>query len=330
MAGSETLRDGPADGVCGQSDEVPGPSDEVRGPADEVPGPATEAPGPAPAQSETPDEEPPRRIPEPPRRIPKPPRRVVAPAAVVLLVLATVAAVVLPQLPPATPGGPTSPGSSASPATSPKAASTSIAPAPAAALPPDAWEQLTLAAYAPIADLAATQVDSAGVAPGTDFVLTARNGEPPAAVAARLEVAPAVKLRVSESSGTAIVRPASALEAGVLYRFALRGADGSLQGSWVFQVRQPLHVVGTLPGDQATDVPPDTGIEVTFDQDGISRAPSFFEIAPAVTGSFRIVGRVLAFVPSALQPRTVYRVTIRHGLPLDGSSQVLEIGRAHV
>ena len=292
------------------------------------PEPAPEILAPVMAGSETPN-------PEPARGIAKPARRIAAPAAVVLLVLATVAAVVLPQLPAVTPGGSTpgsTPGGSAASAgNSPRAASASTAPAAApsatsaaAPVPPDAWQQLPLPAYTPVADLEATQVDSSGVAPDTDFVLTARNGEPPGALAARLEVAPVVKLQVSESSGKTLVRPASALNVGALYRFAIRGPDGSLQGSWVFQVRQPLHVVGTLPHDEATDVPPDTGIEVTFDQDGFSRAPSFFEIRPAVTGTFRAVGRVLAFVPSALQPRTVYRVTIRHGLPLDGSDQVLE------
>ena len=67
--------------------------------------------------------------------------------------------------------------------------------------------------------------------------------------------------------------------------------------SWAFQAHQPLRVIGTLPRDTEADVPVDTGIEVTFDQDGVVDAASHVTIEPKVDGRFEQHGRVLAFVP---------------------------------
>ena len=44
---------------------------------------------------------------------------------------------------------------------------------------------------------------------------------------------------------------------------------GLLAGAWVFRTSEPPRIVGDLPRHGASGVPVDTGIEVTFDQDGV-------------------------------------------------------------
>lgn len=214
-------------------------------------------------------------------------------------------------------------------------------PAPSAS-PAPAWARLVVPELAPVAELAPTDADAGGVALTSAFTLTSRTSERAIVLAGRLSVEPAIDL-ATEAPGTGdaspvpvpspggpgsgdsvTIRPRERLAPGHLYRFALNGADGSLRASWAFQTKQPLHVTGTLPADRATGVPVDTGIEITFDQDGVSGAAAHLSISPSVTGTFEQHGRVLVFAPAALQPRTVYAVTLGRGVGLSGSDQVLE------
>ena len=84
--------------------------------------------------------------------------------------------------------------------------------------------------------------------------------------------------------------------------------------SWAFQAEQPLSVVSTVPEDRETGVPLDTGIEITFDQDGVTSAASHVTITPKTPGHFEQHGRVLVFVPDRLKSRTLYTVTVAKGV----------------
>ena len=85
-------------------------------------------------------------------------------------------------------------------------------------------------------------------------------------------------------------------------------------------------MVATLPGDTETDIPLDTGIEVTFDQDGVVDAASHVTIEPDVEGRFEQHGRVLAFVPDRpLAPATIYTVTVSRGVEVGGTGELLEL-----
>src|SRR3990170_2497746 len=145
-------------------------------------------------------------------------------------------------------------------------------------------------------------------------------------LAAGLAIEPTVALRVLPGSdpATVTVAPAQALEPGTRYRFRLTGPDGALAGAWAFQVKGPLHVVTTLPGDRSSGVPVSTGIELTFDQDGVVDAAAHFSIDPGVEGRFETHGRTLVFVPSKLEPATLYTVTLRAGVGVTGSDVRLE------
>jgi len=190
-----------------------------------------------------------------------------------------------------------------------------------------AWASVDLPPLKPVASLEPTLMGAAGVAVDTAFRLRSLDASPVAALSTSLTVEPDLRLRADAPAGdTVVLHPASALVAGTTYRFRLRRPDGTVAGAWSITAAKPLHVVGTLPSDETTDVPLDTGIEISFDQGGLTQdvLGEFVTVTPAVAGRFEVHGRVAAFVPSApLHALTVYTLTVRHGLPLPGTGQVL-------
>ena len=236
--------------------------------------------------------------------------------AVVAVLVVALAATLLAQ-----------PWAAAPPATSSAAPGSSAGPS--ATLEPDpeaGWTDVEPAPFAGLADLTPSAADGAGIRPDATFTLTSLTDTDAANLAARLEVTPTTDLTVEPGSDarTSLVRPATPLAAGALYRFALRGEDGSLAASWAFRVRTPVHVLSTIPGDGTTAVPVRTGIEITFDQDGVADLADHFAIEPAVDGRFERHGRTQVFVPTGLLPATTYTVTVRAGLARGGTDLVLE------
>ena len=122
-----------------------------------------------------------------------------------------------------------------------------------------------------------------------------------------------------------ILEPTEALLEDTTYRLTLTREDGGLGGTWAFRTQRPLYIVTTIPGDEETEVPVDTGIEVTFDQDGSVGLADHFTMQPTVAGRFEQHGRTWAFVPDApLQHASAYRVTVTPGVGLAGSELKLE------
>ena len=220
------------------------------------------------------------------------------------------------------------PSTSSSVAPASPEASQSPNPSPSGDGADASWAAVDLRPLQPVAALEPTKTGAAGAAVDTAFRLRSLDGSSVSALAVGLTAEPALRLRADPPTGdTTLLRPASALAPGTTYRFKLRRQDGSIAGTWSVTAARPLHVVGTLPGDQTTDVPLDTGIEITFDQTGVTAdgLRTFFKIEPAVEGRFDMHGRVVAFIPAAqLKQLTVYTLTVRHGLPLPGTGQVLQ------
>jgi hypothetical protein len=224
------------------------------------------------------------------------------------------------------------PGANASPGPASSGTLPDATPLPGTTQLPDAvpidWTGLDLPPLVQVATLEATSRVAAGALLDTGFRLASLDGSDPVALAGRLLADPPLDLRVTRSDGAiALLEPSAPLRPGQAYRLSLRGPDGLLQGAWAVQAVRPLHVVTTVPGDESTDVPRDTGIEVTFDQDGVDldEARRFIAIDPAVDGTFVQEGRTIAFAPaSPLAEGTVYTVTVRHGLPLHGTPMTLE------
>ncbi|MDP2349679.1 MAG: Ig-like domain-containing protein, partial [Chloroflexota bacterium] len=212
--------------------------------------------------------------------------------------------------------------------TGPDASGAPGTPTPTATPAPASWARLTLADAPAIANLEPTRSGRGGVAVDTAFKLTSLDGRAPADVAARLVSDPPLTFKVASTDGaTAIIRPSARLRTGTLYRISLARADGSIEAAWAAQTASPLAVTETIPGDSATGVPLSTGIEITFNQTGVT-APDLkqhFTIKPAVAGRFQAAGQTLVFVPSKpLAKGRVYTITVTHGLPLTGTGQVLQ------
>ncbi len=177
-----------------------------------------------------------------------------------------------------------------------------------------------------VATLVPTLLAGDAVARTTAFLLTSLDGQSVLDQAGRVVAYPPVSFAISKSGDGAMLRPTAALAAATRYQFSLMRADGTVAASWSAQTAGPLHVADTVPGDTATGVPVDTGIEVTFDQAGVTTADmaAHFSISPATAGRFEASGRSVAFVPAKpLSRATLYTVTVRHGLPLGGTGETL-------
>ncbi|HEX2754177.1 MAG TPA: Ig-like domain-containing protein, partial [Candidatus Limnocylindrales bacterium] len=194
----------------------------------------------------------------------------------------------------------------------------------ASAQPSQGYEPLTGISPAPTALLTARGASGVVVPLDASFRLESTDGTPASTLAAGLTVEPAFSFTVNKVAGDHAVEvaPARPLEAGTIYRFALRGGSGQLLDTWAFQAAQPLRIVGTLPETRSADVPLDTGIEVTFDQDGVADAESHFSIRPATNGRFEQHGRTLAFVPDRpLTPSTLFSVTVTRGIKVTDTGE---------
>ena len=200
------------------------------------------------------------------------------------------------------------------------------APATAPAASAEPWADLDVEPFVPVAELVADDQDRIGIGTNTSFTLRSLTSTPAAELARGLQVDPPVELTIKPgaTADVASVAPRSPLVAGERYRVRLASADGALAGTWAFVTREPLHVVATLPGNQSVQVPTNTGIEITFDQDGATAVADHFTIKPAVAGRFETHERTWAFIPSKpLAAATIYTVTVHKGIGLSGASATL-------
>ncbi len=200
------------------------------------------------------------------------------------------------------------PGGSATPTGSP-----TIGPAP------------TVTAWHPVAELAAAKAVGGEVDVATSFRLASVDGTPAIDLARRISVRPEVQLAIAEEPDGAVrLTPTEPLTPGATYRFTLSGDAGQTLDTWAFQASQPLRVVGTVPADTEIDVPRDTGIEITFDQDGVVDAAAHVSISPTVKGRFETHDRTLVFIPDKLKAATVYTVTVTRGVTVGATGEALE------
>ncbi|HEY7735205.1 MAG TPA: Ig-like domain-containing protein, partial [Candidatus Limnocylindrales bacterium] len=207
----------------------------------------------------------------------------------------------------------------------PSARNVSASPSGQGSPEPSPTQRPSTLAYEPVAELTPGSAAGPVLALDSDFRLASLDGTPAAELAARLTVQPVLEFTVQPEADAASVRlrPNEPLTPGAVYRFTLAGPGGNTLDTWAFQARQSVQVVSTLPSDTETDVPLDTGIEITFDQDGVVDPASHVTIRPATSGRFEQHGRVLAFVPDRLKPATVYTVTVSKGVAVAGTGESL-------
>ncbi len=168
--------------------------------------------------------------------------------------------------------------------------------------------------------LAPTQMDAAGVAMDSAFVFKADGSNDALSLEELkqvLTISPTVEYTLSEQEEGIVITPKQSLQPNTTYIFTIKGI------TWAYRTEAKFEVLGHFPRHQTTNVPINTGIEFTFNYEG-ANVKDYFEIEPKVKGSFERHGRVVAFVPKELKKQTIYTVTLKAGLPLEGSDKTLE------
>jgi hypothetical protein len=244
------------------------------------------------------------------------------PARLLVVTLAAVLAACSPIPPSASPAVPTPAPSPVQPSTSPIPELTTPPPSPAPTPAAAAWAKLALPVAPEIgATLGAVAGSPYAIDPAAGFRLAATGDVPLASLLERLRVEPALAYRetIAANGRSAVLKPVAPLEPGASYRFTLVDRAGAPLTGWAFQVAGPPRVVHTLPRNEATDVPTDTGIEITFDQDGVAvaRGDIAVRLVPdgtPVAGAVEMHGRAAVFVPGKrLLEGRVYEVRVRAG-----------------
>ena len=143
-----------------------------------------------------------------------------------------------------------------------------------------------------------------------------------------LTVTPEMPITVSSSGDGFLITPAvGAWESDTLYRLSLTGEDGILAA---FQTHRAFAVESVYPAHEMTQVPTDTGIEITFsDTVRTTDLAAYISVSPSIDGQFDIYpnGRTVVIVPDKpLDEKTQYTVRVKEGMPSDNGT-VLEEGR---
>ena len=214
-----------------------------------------------------------------------------------------------------------------------------LADAPEAA--EGAWSAVALPEPPECFAMRAEEAGPSGVAPTSAFVLESAEPfdlarlaeiviiEPPLDFSATEEVRAAGSRRggrvlAAERPYHYRIQLGEPLAQGAAIRFRLLAEpEGRPVESWAFQAAAPLRIVASLPADQATDVPIDAGIELTFSH-AVADPDGLITVAPSVSGTVELRGSTIVFVPSALEPETIYAVTVDGALAAADGSRALE------
>ena len=174
-------------------------------------------------------------------------------------------------------------------------------------------------------EIAATDQDSLGVSTTSAFRLLFSRDTDESAVFSSLSVEPDQSFSIKQVSGKEFsLEFDKPLQSNKIYNITLNDRDNGAKRSWAFQTKKQFNVLRTLPRDQSTYVPVNTGIEITFSHDGVKDPEKYFEITPEVRGRFEWNKKTLIFVPESLEQDTVYTVRIKKDIGVEGSDETLQ------
>jgi hypothetical protein len=176
--------------------------------------------------------------------------------------------------------------------------------------------------------------DSAvGIEPATAFSLSLPQDMPVSTLERTLSVFPKFSFQLTKKEKEVLLTPDRPLAPGQVYRFDLLDPETGLDESFAFQTRRDFRVASTLPANQGTNVPVNTGVEIQFSEVGFEGVAERFTLVPVVDGvagepvpgRVEVRGDTAAFVPYlTLLPGTVYRGTLASGVAISGSEQSVQ------
>ncbi len=130
----------------------------------------------------------------------------------------------------------------------------------------------------------------------------------------KLTISPGTDFSIEKQSGKNYLLTPRSVRPNQVYSIQFNDPKQGVSYSWAFQTRKSFFVTRTLPRDQATHVPVNTGIEITFSHKVETPPAKYFDIQPKTEGRFEIHKNIVVFVPiKPLQVDTIYTVTIKKG-----------------
>lgn len=164
------------------------------------------------------------------------------------------------------------------------------------------------------------KVDSTGIDTKTTFIFKVKDAQEDITIDTLqdgISVNPKIELKVEKLDDTFLITPSSELDKNKLYTFSFKDA------TWTYQTMSAFKLLATLPTNETSNVPTNTGIEMYFSHAG-AKVQDYFSIEPSAKGTFEVNGNTVVFVPKGLEEKTIYTVTLKAGLTLAGSEQKLE------
>ncbi len=172
--------------------------------------------------------------------------------------------------------------------------------------------------------LAPVKHDSSGITTDTDFILKTSDNYNLEQIQQMVRLLGDIPLKITQNKNNEfLLTPERKLDENSLYTFVITTPENKTV-TWTFQTQRKFSVLGTLPANQSGNVPVNTGIEIYFSHKNFKDIEKYFVISPKAEGRFETNGYAAVFIPKNLQPGTIYTVTIKKGLPLDGTGQKLE------
>ncbi len=181
-------------------------------------------------------------------------------------------------------------------------------------------------------DLEAVGADSLGIDVDTSFILTSKDDVSTEDVEKIIKLSPAIAYALEEKDKNKWeIKPKEPLNPNDIIRISMatayvaeEGKEQSRYYDWAFQVKDSFKILNTIPRDTGVSVPVNSGIEITFSHENFYDYEKYFSLEPSVEGRFEKHGRTLVFVPKEpLALSQIYRVTLKQGLALSDSQEVL-------
>jgi len=165
-----------------------------------------------------------------------------------------------------------------------------------------------------------THFTTTGICVSSSFLLTAPEGSQALSISIDGQSEPTI---INEGENIFRVIPSVPLSHNSLYIVRLSHA-GCEDTTWAFQTAARLQITAILPNHQSTNVPVNTGIEVSFSLSEHTPIDDFFSISPEVEGRFITRGNTSVFMPTnPLDFGEIYTVTIRAGIVVQGTNEAI-------
>ena len=163
--------------------------------------------------------------------------------------------------------------------------------------------------------------DSTGIAVNTEFLLETEKDYSLEQICNAFSIdgepAPTIKEMDTNLFSINLARP---LMENKLYKCRIKT---DTETTWVFQTQASFKITSSLPAEKSLSVPINSGIEINFSHENFSDISSFFEISPAVKGRFEVHKKTAVFVPDYLDYDTVYTVTVKKGIKIQGTQRAI-------